>query len=123
MATKLKPLKVSIREKHIRKGVKGDCHRCAASLALTDATGDTEANVYRRDWLLFVEVHGRHIHAPEELCEFVGEFDYGGKVEPFEFELPNMKHPDWKEQCYSCEELFDGKELDDEGNCPECSND
>ena len=129
------PIKVSVTAEDILEGVCGDCHRCAVALALSRASGDDEANVYERDWTLYLEVHGRHIPAPFEVSQFVRTFDSqprtdGGAVDfdavdceppsPFDFELPPFDGGDWQERCYHCEELFDDEELDDEGICKEC---
>ncbi len=128
-------IQVSVSEDDIREGIAGDCHRCAVSLALTRATGDTEANVYVDDWLHYIEIGGRHVLAPPEVTAFVVQFDRqprgeDGRIDashrdyrppdPFDFELPDQGDPEWKERCYKCEELFDASDLDDEGVCGDC---
>lgn len=134
-AAKKKPTKVRVTKKDMREGVGGDCWRCAVSLALHRATGDDHANVYRSDWILYVEVWSRSILAPDEVRLFVDAYDelerqedktpilpdpLPDDLQPFTFELPPSDSPEWQERCYGCESLFDDADLDDEGNCEEC---
>lgn len=130
------PIVVAVTEEDIRGSEAGDCFRCAVAKSLHRCTGDDHANVYERDWIMYLEVWSRHIVAPIEVREFVENFDAqprqaGSKsprlpallpeeVGPFTFELPPQTDPEWQERCTDCEELFASAELDDEGYCPEC---
>jgi len=125
---KPRPVRVRVTAADIRSGEAGDCLRCAAALALQRATGDPEANVYERDWAVWIDAHGRTTLAPAEVRKFVWEYDALGRreggaavlpgVAPFAFKLPPW--PDWLERCGHCEEPFGQAELDDEGLCGEC---
>jgi hypothetical protein len=106
------------------------------ALALQEATGDDEARVYERDWVMYVEVHGRHLRAPAEVRRFVNLYDAMGideagnrvrpdrltaaDLKPFTFALPPRDDPEWEVRSCCCEELFPPNELDDEGVCPDC---
>jgi len=131
---KTEPTRVRVTRKDIREGKAGDCFRCAVGRALHRATGDDHANVYVRDWTMYIEVWSRHIMSPDGVRQFVNEYDdlprtADGKVflpnsmpdslKPFAFDLPPPGDPDWQERCYGCEGLFQPAELD-EGCCVEC---
>lgn len=138
-ANELMRYRVSVTAAHIAAGKAGDCSRCPVALALTEATGDTEASVSEVEWELRINVHGRTILPPGEVRQFVRDFDDQPRreddrtldtahkdyrpPEPFEFELPALDDPEWQEHCYCCEEIFDVAELDDEGVCEECRKD
>lgn len=133
-AKRPKPLKVHVTAEDIREGVAGDCFSCAVARAVERATGDDHANLYRRDYVLYIEAWSRSVEAPPEVCRFVTAFDdtpegetpadwYGRPLEPFAFELPHAKSREWKERCYGCEELFAPSKLDDDGCCPACRDD
>lgn len=129
--------KISVSAADIAAGRAGDCFRCPVAIALARATGDGEANVYERDFEMWIEVGGRHTRAPHEVREFVHGFDGQPRTEdgrpdtghedydppgPFEFELPDRDGPEWQGRCYCCEELFAPSELDDEGFCQGCAS-
>jgi hypothetical protein len=129
-------IRVEVTAGDIAAGEGGDCFRCAAALALQRATGDDHANVYERDCVLYVEAWSRHLVAPYELKKFVWDFDDLPRCPdgtpdtadpeylapaPFGVELPDQSDPEWQEQCYGCEDLFDAAELDDEGRCASCA--
>lgn len=136
MSKRAKVIRARITAKDIASGVAGNCHSCPVAISLDRATGDTEAMVYERDWQMHLRVHGRVILAPYEVAKFVRDFDdmprtddgridttaeaYGDRPKPFAFILPSLDDPEWKEECYGCEQLFDASELDDEGYCGEC---
>ncbi len=135
MTTATKPLTVRVLRRHIRQGIGGDCWGCALARALQEATGDKGANVFRRDYILRVEVWSRSVVASLRVAWFVNAFDdldlrKDGRVkvprvlpetlQPFSFELPALDSPEWVEKCYGCEELCDPKTLDAEGYCPDC---
>ena len=116
-------VEVSVTAADIATGEPENCYACPVALALVRTTGDASANVFRRDWVLRVEVWGRSIVAPAEVRDFVCSFDgYQGfqDVRPFAFSLPDDDSPEWKEQCQGCEGLFRCDELDDDGVCPNC---
>jgi len=104
----------------IRAGEPGDCFRCAVALALQAATGDDHANVYEDDWRLWIEVHSRHIPAPDDVRRFVDNFDGGAVLRPFSFRLPPFTDPEWRERCGLCGCAFAAAELDDNGWCVGC---
>lgn len=135
MATTTKQLRARVTKADIAKGVAGDCLKCAVSLALNRATGDTDVMVYERDWTMYLKVWSRHIIAPYEVRSFVHEFDGqprrdDGRLDlknkeceppkPFAFTLPPLSSSEWEEECCGCEELFAPSELDDEGCCEGC---
>lgn len=117
------------------KGEAGNCFRCAVALAIQRATGDGHANVYEREWAMYLEVHGRHIVAPQRVRQFLYAFDaldredkrgrlprvLPDELKCFTFTLPSLGDPEWKEQCCECESLVSASELDDEGACRECT--
>jgi hypothetical protein len=127
---------VRVTAEHIRTGLAGDCLRCAVALALDAATGDDECMVAEKDWTFHLCVWGRWIVAPPEVRRFVDAIDgldreederpilpeklEGSDLAPFAFTLPPLTDPEWQEECYGCEQLFDANELDEEGFCPEC---
>ncbi len=129
------PQTIHVRVKHIRAGLGGDCFRCAVALALQEATGDDEANVYEDDYLTRLEVHGRSVVAPGEVRQYVWNYDAAPRLadgrpalaarlperlRPFSFEIPDQNDPEWDERCYGCDEYFKADELDCEGCCGEC---
>jgi hypothetical protein len=114
---------VSVTAEDIAAGKAGDCYRCPVAIALARVTGDRESHVYGQDWMMWIDVGGRTIQAPYEVEEFVRGFDDRKSPGPFDFELPDLDDPAWRERCCRCEELFAPSELDDEGVCPECRED
>lgn len=115
---------IAVTQADIDTGETG-CFNCPVAIALQRALGDTEANVYERDWEIHLNVHSRHILAPHDVAVFVHDFDGRGsrfdeRPKPFEFDLPGFDDPEWKERCQHCEQLFDAAKLDDEGVCKEC---
>lgn len=128
-------MRVRVTKNDIATGKAGDCFRCAVAMAVQRATGDTEANVVEIDYVFHIHAHSRYIPVPWSVRSFLVEFDHdlrrnedgtvilsptATSVKPFVFSLPSFSSREWKEKCYGCEQLFDVKELDDEGNCPEC---
>lgn len=111
---------VTITAADIAVGERRECYSCPVALALARATGDEEANVYERDWFLWLEAWGRSIRAPEVVRDFVRRFDDDETPEPFAFSLPDQTDPAWQERCCRCDELFPPAELDDTGVCEEC---
>lgn len=121
----------------ILHGEAGQCHQCAVARALQRRFPDSDANVYERDWVTWIQVWAVHVEAPWKVIQFTRQFDQlprnsDGtlaldmipKVErpkPFKFTVPVWKDRQWRERCYGCEELVDPKDLDDEQYCPECS--
>jgi hypothetical protein len=98
-----------------------ECYLCPVALALNRAFGKgCEANVYERDWEMFVEVSGRNMKAPYAVSHFVNNFARSINVEPFTFTLPDLDSEEWRMRCYRCEELFATTQLDDEGVCEKC---
>jgi hypothetical protein len=137
---------VKVTKRLIRQGRACDCYFCPVAEALQHATKDEEASVVSRDWQLYLHVWGRYMLAPFEVTAFVHAYDDlnpSGPVDPwdrrlgympavpkilpkelspFMFEIPDMNDPEWQEECHQCEQLFDAKELDDEGYCLECKD-
>lgn len=111
---------VDVTADDIAKGDRRDCYRCAVSLAVNRAVPDADTSVYQMDWNLWVQVFHLHIAAPVDVAQFVRDFDGLTGGEPFQFELPPFESAEWKERCYTCEELVQPSELDDEGNCRSC---
>jgi hypothetical protein len=126
---------VDVTCKDIRRGISGDCFRCAVAIATGRATGDKEARLVEVDWLLHLVVWGRWIVADPEVRDFVRAFDslergksrrpilpkrLAGDIAPFRFVLPPHDSPEWQEECCSCESLVAPDDLDDEGECREC---
>lgn len=126
---------VEVTEADIRAGVAESCKNCPVAIATARATGE-ECMVYSRDHVLHLLVAHLNIEAPHSVRRFVRHFDDLGMmaedessvvpavlpedVQPFAFEIPDLKDPEWKDSCYRCEELFEASELDDEGYCKEC---
>jgi hypothetical protein len=127
--------KVRVTAALIRRGIAGDCHRCAVALAVRKAMGDAECMVAEVEWTLRLRVWSRWIIVPWEVRWFVYTIDSLGRksdgrpqlrqklseyLAPFEFTLPPFDDPAWEEQCCGCEDLFDRTELDEEGLCEDC---
>lgn len=129
------PIRVVVTADDIAHGIAGSCFCCPVALALSRATGDDHANVYERDWRMWLDAHSRTLKAPSAVREFVEWFDAlerrkTGRVilrnlspPPCEFELPPLSSPEWQERCDGCEELFASVELDDDGLCASCRED
>jgi Zn finger protein HypA/HybF involved in hydrogenase expression len=116
-------MKTTIRvlQEDIDAGDLGDCYRCPVALALQRATGDMEAEIYQTSDGLRLKVGGASIVAPDAVRHFVHQFDDGEVCEPFTFEIPRPSDPQWREECYGCEELFAPADLDSEGYCASCT--
>lgn len=115
-------INVTVTAADIADGKANDCFRCPVALAVARATGDSEANVYERDWEFWIEAHGRNTKTPCCVADFVSNFDRKEDGEPlpssFSFSLPDWG--DWLERCYRCESFCSDDELDDDGVCEEC---
>lgn len=117
------PIVVIVTAEDVFGGVAGDCFRCPIACALARATGDAEANVYERDFVIYLQAEGRSIEAPPEAAAFSWKFDArdkGGPPGPFAFTLPPLTDSAWMGNCEDCGHLFPPDELDDEWSCEDC---
>jgi hypothetical protein len=77
-------MKISVTQKHIDEGNVGDCAACPIALALARAFETRD--VYAGTYSLCVE--NKCFSTPEVARNFMGDFDAGGPVSPFSFDLP-----------------------------------
>ena len=82
-------MKISITQDHIDRGIRFNCSRCPAALAIIEATGrEVEVSI---SWVWLHEKKyeraARRIRISPEVSQFMREFDVGLPVLPFDFEL------------------------------------
>lgn len=82
-------MKIKVEQRHINAGCRHRCKECPVALAILEATG-VEVAVYPISGVYF----GNQVVVgiPWEVSHFIGEFDHGLPVQPFEFVL------DWPPQ-------------------------
>jgi hypothetical protein len=76
-------VKIAVTDEDIANGVCGDSELCAVAHAILRQTRAGAASV-GDDW---IHVDGRTYATPEDVAEFIGKFDGGDPVDPFEFKL------------------------------------
>lgn len=74
---------IFVNQTHIDHGRPGTCTLCPIALAIQEATGIQQVGVN----IVEVRIDGKYFDLPREVTEFINQFDAGGSVEPFEFEL------------------------------------
>jgi hypothetical protein len=80
--TKESGMIVTVLQRHIDKGVPGDCHCCPLAKAISEATG--------LNFMVIVfgaHCGNLHVDLPKIARDFRYSFDEGEKVEPFQFEI------------------------------------
>ena len=77
------PMKVRVTARDIKRGMKGDIDNCPIALALRRHKGMEDAEVGGLASVRRLAVGS----LPLEAVKFVGDFDAGKRVKPFEFEL------------------------------------
>jgi hypothetical protein len=79
---------ISVTAAHIARGVRDDCENCPVALAIRDAIPDVKLVAVDGNRATFA---GRYdwidIELPLAVGEFIGNFDDGGTVGPFSFDL------------------------------------
>lgn len=76
-------MKIKVTQEHIDKGVVSNCNRCPVALAVQEALANDSATVGSS----FIHTGIKSIEMPEEVYNFVHDFDAFLSVKPFEFEL------------------------------------
>lgn len=82
-------IKIEVTQKHIDNGKSEDCYSCPIALAVSEHLHEyVEAHVMHGS-VSFLPITGRDTvtKLPFEVRDFINEFDEGGEVEPFSFEL------------------------------------
>lgn len=115
------PITVTVTAENIANGKPGDINSCPIALALEQTCADGNPAV-RDEWgEWYVELWSQEVRLPWQAAEFASSFDSGEKVEPFTFELPALESDEWEERCCECNALGDPARLDNEGYCPDCT--
>ena len=83
------PAVIRVTQEHITKGVMGDIFRCPVALALCEQGGYEPGDLTVNYSEIVAPLGDRDIAAglPAEAAEFIGLFDDGESVQPFEFRL------------------------------------
>lgn len=76
---------IKVEQRHIDAGFRHRCQECPIAMAIQEATG-VKVSVYPISGVYF----GNKviIPIPWEAAKFIGDFDAGLDVRPFEFDLP-----------------------------------
>lgn len=82
---------VNVKAEHIAKGIRGDCEHCPVALAIAAAFPDIAGIAVRPEEISIKpsldDLDWIQVRPPREVPEFVWDFDEGGTVEPFSFDL------------------------------------
>lgn len=78
-------MKIKVEQRHINEGKISRCQECPVALAIQEQTG-VKVSVYPMTGVFFGS--GVIIPLPPIAQHFIGCFDYGVDVRPFEFDLP-----------------------------------
>lgn len=78
-------MKISVSERDIAAGKRGECCQCPLALAILRASKREFVAVSCASVLLDTCYE---VPLPDEAMQFVKDFDMGENVSPFEFELP-----------------------------------
>lgn len=84
-------LEIHLRQDHIDKGQRSECTRCPGALALIEQVPDVESVDVDDIRVIFRTVMGAtvKVETPEELHDFIIDFDDGKPVKPFSFKIKN----------------------------------
>jgi hypothetical protein len=88
-------MRVRVRSAHIRGGERDSFSLCLVALAVSEALGGLYCEVWPEAVIL---VHGAHtgdvrLPLPEDVRQWVRDYDTGGRMRVIEFELPGG---DWE---------------------------
>lgn len=82
---KIKPFKVVVKKKHIKRGVRECTNQCPIALAIREYKHTSLDNISVDD--KEAEVNGNYYKLPDEASDFVCDFDSNLPVKPFSFTL------------------------------------
>ena len=77
---------VKVMQRHIDKGIGGDCGKCPIALALLDV-GFTHVDVDTNNIMINYKDKTYYIDLPDEAVEFIERFDNELPVNPFSFSI------------------------------------
>jgi hypothetical protein len=88
-------MRVRVKSAYIRDGERDSFTRCPVALAVSEALGGLYCEVWPE---AVIVVHGAHtgdiqLPLPEDVRQWVRDYDTGGRVRVIEFELPGG---DWE---------------------------
>ena len=83
-------MKIKVTKEHIKAGQRKSARYCPVALAVTEAVGHL---VYVSNE--YIDCHPQHKYKkyamPDEVANFIHNFDNNGSPEPFEFELVQVE--------------------------------
>jgi len=79
-------VRVSVRQEHIDRGKRCSATGCPVALAIRDVVGTQNVAVVPNFAYVGTIFTGQRFDLPEEVSEFIFEFDTGELVSPFEFD-------------------------------------
>lgn len=80
---------IKVEQKHIDKGERDNCDKCPIALAMKDA-GFHKPMVRLTSLHWFENEKAKKVISPDCCIFFVGRFDIGDHVEPFEFQISSF---------------------------------
>jgi len=76
-------VKIKVTQRHIDTAYPGECDSCPVALAIRDAVDGRPVSVFYGS----IVIGKSDCFMPDEVYDFVLDFDAGAPVEPFEFDL------------------------------------
>jgi len=85
-------VRVHVYQEHIDRGYPHSATNCPVALAIRDVVGTQDVSVIPDVAYVGTIFKGQRFDLPEEVSEFIFEFDADGDVAPFEFEMEHAPY-------------------------------